>query len=108
MMQRSGGAVTSRGRGARSRAPAAATRSVSFMTKLLDHLTAALADRYRIEREIGLGGMATGYQAEDLKHKREVAIKVLRWEVAASLGPDRFMREIEIAARLQHPNIPTM
>ena len=71
----------------------------------LERLTAALADRYRIEREIGAGGMATVYLAEDLRHHRKVAVKVLRPELAASIGPERFMREIEVAARLQHPHI---
>jgi tRNA A-37 threonylcarbamoyl transferase component Bud32 len=73
--------------------------------KKSDRLKAALADRYRIERELGVGGMATVYLAEDLKHKRKVAIKVLRPDLAATLGPERFLREIEIAAQLQHPNI---
>mgnify|MGYP000959105159 CR=1 FL=1 len=68
-------------------------------------LIAALADRYRIERELGSGGMATVYLAEDLKHHRKVAVKVLRPELAATLGSDRFIREIEVAARLQHPHI---
>ncbi len=68
-------------------------------------LTAALADRYRIERELGQGGMATVYLAEDLKHHRKVAVKVLRPDLAATLGSDRFVREIEVAARLQHPHI---
>ena len=68
-------------------------------------LAAALADRYRIERELGQGGMATVYLAEDLKHHRQVAIKVLRPDLAAALGPERFTQEIEIAARLQHPHI---
>ncbi len=68
-------------------------------------LRAALADRYRIERELGRGGMATVYLAEDLKHRRPVAIKVLKPELAGLLGPERFLREIEIAARLQHPHI---
>ena len=71
----------------------------------LDLLRGALADRYRLERELGAGGMATVYLAEDLKHHRQVAVKVLRPELAATLGPDRFMQEIEIAARLQHPHI---
>ena len=75
------------------------------MNDPLARLTAALADRYRIERELGEGGMATVYLAEDLKHKRKVAVKVLRPELAASLGPDRFVREIEIAAQLTHPHI---
>jgi tRNA A-37 threonylcarbamoyl transferase component Bud32/tetratricopeptide (TPR) repeat protein len=71
----------------------------------LERLTAALADRYRIERELGAGGMATVYLAEDLKHHRKVAVKVLRPELAASLGPERFLREVTIAASLQHPHI---
>ncbi len=75
------------------------------MTTLLDRLKAALADRYAIERELGAGGMATVYLAEDLKHRRKVAVKVLRPELAATLGPDRFFREIEVAAQLQHPHI---
>ena len=68
-------------------------------------LSAALAGRYRIERELGRGGMAVVYLAEDLKHRRRVAIKVLRPEVARSIGSSRFLREIEIAAQLSHPHI---
>jgi len=68
-------------------------------------LAAALADRYTLQRELGAGGMATVYLAEDRKHRRPVAIKVLRPELAGALGPDRFLREIEIAARLDHPHI---
>jgi len=68
-------------------------------------LRAALADRYRIERELGAGGMATVYLAEDLKHHRRVAIKVLRPELAAAIGPERFLREIETTAALHHPHI---
>ena len=68
-------------------------------------LAAALAGRYRIERELGQGGMATVYLAEDLKHSRPVAIKVLRPAASGVLGPERFMREIQLAARLNHPNI---
>ncbi|MEP6745631.1 MAG: serine/threonine-protein kinase, partial [Gemmatimonadota bacterium] len=75
------------------------------MTTSLDRLTAALADRYIIERELGAGGMATVYLAEDLKHHRKVAVKVLRPDLAASLGAERFLREIAVAARLQHPHI---
>ena len=75
------------------------------MSDVLDRLTTALAERYRVEREIGAGGMATVYLAEDLKHHRQVAIKVLRPELAAVMGVERFLREIEIAARLQHPHI---
>ncbi|MGH7656952.1 MAG: serine/threonine-protein kinase, partial [Gemmatimonadales bacterium] len=66
---------------------------------------AELADRYRIERELGRGGMATVYLAHDLKHDRPVALKVLRPEIAAVLGTERFLREIRIAARLSHHNI---
>jgi TolB-like protein/tRNA A-37 threonylcarbamoyl transferase component Bud32 len=65
----------------------------------------ALADRYRVERVLGEGGMATVYLAEDLKHRRKVAVKVMRPELAATLGADRFLREIEIAAQLSHPHI---
>src|SRR5213596_1962771 len=72
---------------------------------LLARLQAALGDRYTIERELGRGGMATVYLAADLKHHRPVAIKVLKPELAAALGPDRFLREIETAARLNHPHI---
>ena len=75
------------------------------MTDPLDRLTAALADRYRLEREIGAGGMATVYLAEDLRHNRRVAVKVLRPELAGALGPERFLREIETTAQLRHPNI---
>ena len=71
----------------------------------MERLTAALADRYRIERELGAGGMATVYLAEDLKHDRKVAVKVLRADLAASLGPERFLREVKIAANLQHPHV---
>ena len=71
-------------------------------------LAEALRDRYVLERELGRGGMATVYLAHDLKHKRPVALKVLRPELAASLGPERFQREIEFAARLQHPHILTV
>ena len=75
------------------------------MSETLDRLAAALADRYRVVREIGTGGMATVYLAEDLRHKREVAIKVLRDEVAGALGADRFLREIAVTASLDHPSI---
>jgi len=68
-------------------------------------LTAALADRYRIERELGAGGMATVYLAEDLKHDRKVAIKVLKPELAAVLGAERFVQEIKTTAALSHPHI---
>src|SRR2546423_14535177 len=75
------------------------------MLEVLARLKAALADRYAIDRELGHGGMATVYLAQDLKHGRAVAIKVLRPELAAALGAERFLREIEIAARLTHPHI---
>jgi len=75
------------------------------MTDLRDHLRTALADRYTIERELGSGGMAIVYLAEDLRHERQVALKVLRPELAAALGPDRFLHEIRIAAKLHHPHI---
>ena len=68
-------------------------------------LSAALADRYRIERELGAGGMATVYLAQDLKHDRQVAIKVLRPELAAVIGAERFLKEIKTTANLQHPHI---
>jgi len=71
-------------------------------------LVAALSDRYRLERELGQGGMATVYLAHDLKHDREVAIKVLRPELAAVLGPTRFLAEIKITAGLDHPHILTL
>ena len=73
-----------------------------------DQLLAALADRYAIEREIGAGGMATVYLARDLKHDREVALKVLRPELGAVLGAERFLAEIRITARLDHPHILTL
>jgi len=72
---------------------------------LLTRLRGALADRYLLERELGQGGMATVYLAQDLKHDRKVAVKVLRPELAATLGPERFLREIDVAAHLQHPHI---
>ena len=68
-------------------------------------IAAALADRYTVERELGRGGMATVYLAEEKKHGRKVAIKVLRPEITAALGTERFLREIGIAARLSHPHI---
>ena len=71
----------------------------------IDRLSTALADRYRLERELGQGGMATVYLAEDLKLDRKVAIKVLKPELAAVLGADRFVQEIKTTAQLQHPHI---
>ena len=70
-----------------------------------DKLTAALADRYRIERELGSGGMATVFLARDLRHDRRVALKVLRPDLASEVGADRFLREIKLAAGLTHPHI---
>jgi serine/threonine-protein kinase len=75
------------------------------MPPIPERLTAALSNRYRLERELGMGGMATVYLAEDLKHHRLVAIKVLRPDLAVSLGGGRFVREVGIAARLSHPHI---
>ena len=75
------------------------------MADVLDQLRTALEGRYVVERLIGEGGMATVYLAQDARHDRPVAIKVLRAELAASIGADRFLREIRVAARLQHPNI---
>jgi serine/threonine-protein kinase len=75
------------------------------MSGLTEGLKAALADRYRIERRLGEGGMATVYLAEDLKHERKVALKVLKPELAAVLGADRFVQEIKTTASLQHPHI---
>ena len=75
------------------------------MPEITSRLSTALADRYRIERHLGEGGMATVYLAEDLKHKRKVAVKVLRPELAAVLGAERFVQEITTTANLQHPHI---
>ena len=75
------------------------------MSDLLERLSSALGDRYAIEREVGRGGMAVVFLAEDLKHHRQVAIKVLHPELTATLGAERFLNEIEIVAGLQHPHI---
>jgi len=75
------------------------------MPEILDRLTAALSDRYHIEHELGAGGMATVYLAHDIKHDRKVALKVLRPELAAVIGAERFLVEIKTTANLQHPNI---
>src|SRR5213083_1161312 len=75
------------------------------VTASFDRVAAALADRYRLIRELGSGGMATVYLAEDMRHRRQVAVKVLRPELAATLGADRFTREIETVAQFQHPHI---
>jgi tRNA A-37 threonylcarbamoyl transferase component Bud32 len=77
----------------------------SLMTDDLSRIAAALAARYAIERELGQGGMATVYLARDLKHERRVAVKVLRPELTAAVGPERFLREIQITAQLNHPHI---
>jgi len=71
----------------------------------MQRLASALVDRYHIERELGAGGMATVYLAHDIRHDRPVAIKVLHPEVAESLGRERFLREIRLAAKLTHPHI---
>ena len=77
----------------------------SFSAAQLTGLTAALADRYRIERELGAGGMAMVYLAEDIRHHRKVAVKLLHPELSAVLGSERFLKEIELTAGLQHPHI---
>ena len=78
------------------------------MADLREQLERGLTDHYRIERELGRGGMAVVYLAQDLRHDRPVALKVLLPELAATLGPERFQREIRLAARLQHPHILTV
>jgi TolB-like protein len=78
------------------------------LVAVLKQLEAELAARYRLERELGRGGMATVYLAQDLRHDRPVALKVLHPELANTLGPERFQREIKLAARLQHPHILTL
>ena len=75
------------------------------MEDLLQRLKSALADRYTVEHELGRGGMATVFLAWDIRNKRNVAIKVLHPEIAETIGPERFLREIEIAANLIHPHI---
>ena len=78
------------------------------MADIRAQLAEALRDRYALERELGRGGMATVYLARDLKHDRHVALKILHPELAVTLGPERFQREIRLAARLQHPHILTV
>src|SRR6476646_7314398 len=78
------------------------------MGELAGELREALADRYTIERELGRGGMATVFLAQDLRHERPVALKVLHPELAASLGPERFLRALRLAARLQHPHVKSV
>ena len=75
------------------------------LPSLLERLNAALADRYHLERVLGEGGMATVYLAHDLKHRRQVALKVLEPELTAALGAQRFLHEIQVTANLQHPHI---
>jgi len=85
--------------------PGVPARTMATGTVEVAKVRKALASQYRIERVLGEGGMATVYLAEDLKHRRKVAVKVMRPELAATLGADRFLREIEIAAQLSHPHI---
>src|SRR5687768_1089230 len=75
------------------------------MTDVLTRLAGPLADRYEVQSELGAGGMATVYRAVDLRHQRDVAIKVLHPELGAALGGERFLSEIRTTARLQHPHI---
>ena len=75
------------------------------VSEIQERLTASLADRYKVERELGHGGMATVYLATDIRHDRQVAIKVLKPELSATIGSERFEREIKLAAKLQHPHI---
>src|SRR5881227_3003440 len=82
--------------------------SHATVADLLTRLRLALVDRYTLERELGAGGMATVYLAQDLKHDREVALKVLRPDLAAVLGAERFLQEIRISAKLDHPHILTL
>src|SRR5438445_1030973 len=107
---RSSTSTRRRRRRSRTRSPRRGRRSwrrrrKTEMSDLLRRLQAALADRYDLDREIGRGGMATVYLAQDVRHHRSVAVKVLHPALALSLGSDRFLREIQIAARLQHPHI---
>ena len=85
--------------------PLSALTEKTALSPNLARLQAALADRYRVERELGRGGMATVFYAWDLKHDRPVALKLLHPELAHLLGPQRFLREIRLSARLQHPHI---
>ena len=78
------------------------------MAERIKELNEALGDRYRVEREVGAGGMATVYLAQDLKHDRQVAVKVFHPEVSSAVGHERFLREIQISARLNHPHILTL
>jgi serine/threonine protein kinase len=76
---------------------------ITAVNPVYDGLSTALGDRYRVERELGTGGMATVYLAHDLKHDRDVAVKALHPDLAPSLGRERFLREIQLAARLALP-----
>ena len=78
------------------------------MTESIERLKAALSDRYVIERELGSGGMATVFVSKDLKHPRDVAVKVLHPELSASLAAERFLKEIAFTAQLTHPHILTL
>ncbi|HUG26916.1 MAG TPA: serine/threonine-protein kinase, partial [Gemmatimonadales bacterium] len=75
------------------------------MPETLDSIAHAVADRYRVERELGAGGMARVYLARDLRHERQVALKVLRPEIVSAVGADRFLAEIRTTANLQHPHL---
>ncbi|HEX8724235.1 MAG TPA: serine/threonine-protein kinase, partial [Gemmatimonadaceae bacterium] len=90
---------------ARSTPAASDVSDVSDESDTIARLRRSLGDRYQIERELGRGGMATVFLARDIKHDREVAIKVLHPDLSASVGAERFEREIRLAAKLQHPNI---
>src|SRR4029079_13939723 len=86
-------------------APAAAPRSPVRLPAVNPQLLRSLTDRYTIERELGGGGMATVYLALDARHHRRVAVKVLHPELSAVIGSERFLKEIEVTAGLQHPHI---
>src|ERR1041385_8184631 len=77
----------------------------AYSTTVIADLNAALDGRYRVERELGRGGMATVYLAEDVRHHRKVALKLLHPELSAVIGHERFLKEIEVTASLQHPHI---
>src|SRR5262245_32154594 len=76
-----------------------------FVDEIAQGIAESIADRYRIERRLGAGGMANVYLARDLRYDRDIAIKVMRPELAETLGVQRFLREIRLLAHLQHPNI---
>src|SRR5215210_644737 len=105
-----GGAAGGGGRGAAGERSlsAASAGGGDGMMEVPSGLREGLADRYTIERELGRGGMATVYLARDLRHDRPVALKLLHPDLAHALGPERFLREIKFAARLQHPHILTL